>query len=349
MSVLPPDLKNGINTALEVLVENMNSNRDQRHLFVPPYHLFDGFVLTEHSSGVQYTLNLSVHQVGVKEPVRYVANVFLPFQLAGMVTYRHAEVLEATVVHIIINVGKDANIISFLQTYEEVCIRNRMQTHLHVVLFGTGGSSAQTQVAELVSRHPDELISSYELLGSSFSHSNGFKHVSEKLLPGDLLLLMDYTFTFTHQFIWHAQMNAVKGRQAYFPILYSFYKPELVVRYLQHQPPMLIAPDTGFFLRYNYQAVAIFNSDYELISKMTLDTTAAAKNDDVRFVDKAMASEIYVMRALEPYLRRKYRTRSCDGLSSNSRSVCMNSKADAIGSKKLLGALLTHHDLLDTV
>ena len=112
---------------------------------------------------------------------------------------------------------------------------------------------------------------------------------------------------------------------------------------------MLIAPDTGFFLRYNYQAVAIFNSDYDRVSRVTLDNNTGTRNDDVRFVDKAIASEIYVMRALEPYLRRKYRTRSCEGLSSNSHSACMNSKADAIGSKKLLGALLTHHDLLDAV
>lgn len=146
-------------------------------------------------------------------------------------------------------------------------------------------------------------------------------------------------------------MNAVRGRQAYFPILFSYYKPELVSQYVHRSQQLAISADSGFFLRYNYQVVAIYKSDYDAVNNVILTNPGgAARNDDVRFVDKALHSNIYVMRSLEPFLRRKYLTRTCNtSTGSSAHTACMNSKADAIGSKKMLGSLLISHDLLDSV
>jgi hypothetical protein len=146
-------------------------------------------------------------------------------------------------------------------------------------------------------------------------------------------------------------MNTIKGRQIYFPILFSFYKPDLVQQHLQRPLQMLISADTGFFLRYNYQVVSIFKSDFTIIGGFA-DSAGKSNshlNDDVKFVDKVLSTDIYAMRALEPYLRRHYRPRTCKGLSGNTHLACMNSRADAIGSKKILGSLLVSHDLLDKI
>lgn len=346
---LPTDVSKGMNMALEVLVGVMNQHETAKTMFIPPYHLYDGFMLVEHSSGVQYTLHMSLHQTGSEVPVEGIANVFLPFQGAGMATYQLAKELERKTVHLIVNVGKTSDLSQFVRMYEDVCIRNSLGTHLHVVIFGSEGN-VRSQIADLVARHPREPISSYELMEGRFSHSLGYKHVSDKLLEDDLLLLLDHTFLFTSEFIWHVRMNAVKGRQAYFPILFSFYKPELVNRFLKRASQTVISADTGFFLRYNYQVVAIYKSDYDKVRGVELSSAGGvSKNDDVRFVDKALSSDIYVMRALEPYLRRNYRVRSCSSLSGSALTACMNSKADAIGSKKILGSLLISHELLDAV
>ena len=113
-------------------------------------------------------------------------------------------------------------------------------------------------------------------------------------------------------------------------------------------PPNLSA-DTGFFLRYNYQVVGIYKSDFDVVRKMTIKRkVGGARNDDIRFVEKLISSDMYVMRALEPYLRRKYQTRTCKSLSGVQKQVCENSKADAIGSKRMLASLLIDHNLLNS-
>ena len=334
--------------ALEVLIDHMNHFQSHTPRFLPPYHLFDGYMVTDRSSGIQYSLHLSVHKAGQKVPVEYRADVFLPFQGAGMATYQEATPLRQRTVHLIINAGRTADLGPFLNMYESICIRNKLGTHLHIVLFGNEGK-ARSQLADVVARHPRDLISSYEVMEGGFSHSSGYKHVADKLSVDDLLVMLDYNFVFTSEFIDHVRMNAVKGLQAYFPILFSYYKPELVAQYVRTSQQSTISADTGFFLRYNYQVVAIYKSDYDIINGITLSNAGGvAKNDDVRFVDKALHSSIYVMRGLEPFLRRKYLTRTC-GSSSSVRAACMNSKADAIGSKKMLASLLIGHDLLDSV
>ena len=71
---------------------------------------------------------------------------------------------------------------------------------------------------------------------------------------------------------------------------------------------MLISADTGFYLRYNYQVVSIFKSDFTTVGGFADSTKSSTHlNDDVKFVDKVLSTDIYAMRALEPYLRRHYR------------------------------------------
>lgn len=304
-------------------------------------------MLTDHSSGVQYKLYLSLHKKGTKRPLEYLADVFLPFHGAGMARYDSVATLSSKTVHLIVNAGKTADLTDFVRMYERVCINNALPTHLHVVMFGREGG-ARLQLAELVGRHPTESISSYELMEGVFSHAGGYQHVASKLQHDDLMVLLDYHFTFTSKFIWHVQMNTVKGQQAYFPILFSFYKTDLVRHYVDKSLLSTISADTGFFLRYNYQVVAIFKCDFDKVT-LNRNESPSSKNDDVKFLDKALSSDIYVMRALEPSLWRQYLSRSCDRLSGTSYTSCMNSKADAIGSKKMLGNLLVSHNLLDTV
>ena len=337
----------GINMALAVLVTSMNKHQGSSSQFVSPYSLLDGYMLTDHSSGVQYKLHLSLHKTGTKHSLEYLADVFLPFHGAGMTHYAAVESLSKRTVHLIINVGKTADLTNFVYMYEKVCIDKALPTHLHVVMFGVEGE-ARVQLAELVSRHPTEPISSYELMEGVFSHTGGYQHVASKLQPDDLMVLMDYHFSFTSQFIWHVQMNTVMQQQMYFPILFSYYKTDLIRKYVAKSHLSTISADTGFFLRYNYQVVGIFKCDYDTVS-LRPSEAPSGKNDDVKFLDKALSSDIYVMRALEPSLRRPYLKRSCDRLSGTSHTSCMNSKADAIGSKKMLGNLLISHDLLDTV
>ena len=60
------------------------------------------FAISDHSSGIEYILHMSVHRQGSKEPLDYIANVFLPYQGVGMVTYQESSTFLQTTVNIII-------------------------------------------------------------------------------------------------------------------------------------------------------------------------------------------------------------------------------------------------------
>lgn len=313
--------------------------------FIPPYQLIDGYTITDHSSGVQYNLYVSVHRQDEDKAIEYIANVFLPFQGAGMATYRLAQPVLSQVVNIILCVAKTHDINEFLKFYESVCLHSSTSnTNLHVVMFGTN-SKAKSGMSRLQVAYPHTSIVLYEIENAPFSYSHGYDHIAQKLTDDSLMLLFDHNFHFTGMFLTHCRMLARQGSQAFFPVAFSFYKPELIEEYSQKPPKSLISSDTGFFLRYNYQVVALYRSDYNLIGGF-----GAAKgnsNDDVRFIDMVLETSVYALRALAPYLRRNYKPRSCKGLVANSYSVCMNSKADSIASKKVLGALLAANGLMD--
>ena len=341
-------IKTGINSALEALLEIMNEREGRSQPFVPPYHLYDGFVVSDHSSGIEYVLHISVHHKQSADPMDYIANVFLPYNGGAMASYRESRVLLQIVVNIVISVGQSTDLTSFLQMYEQVCLTPILKTHLHIAMFGKN-EKVLTQVNQLLSRYSHGEISTYELSISAVSYTEGFSYVANLLKDDDLMVFFDHSFVFTSDFLDHCRMNTIKDEQVYLPILFSFYKPELVQK-LQ-KPSMLISAETGFFLRYNYQVVSIFRSDFMHMNGFADSTQSSNShlNDDVKFVDKILSTDIYAMRALEPYLRRHYRPRTCKGLSGNAHLACMNSRADAIGSKKILGSLLVSHDLLDKI
>ena len=346
---LPNSVKTGVNTALEVLLNVMNEREGSTHPFLPPYHLYDGFTTIDHSSGVQYSLHMSVHRKGVSIPQEYVASVFLPFQGAGMVRYENAQSQFDTTVHLIVNIIRTTDLTDFLRMYEAVCLQPKLKAHLHLVFFGAN-VQASSLVSKLITDYPHGGITKYENNQGNFSLSEGYKLVANRLNDDDLMVFFDSSFVFTSEFLDHCRMNALQGKQVFSPILFSFYKPDLVKKHLQHNPLMMISADTGFFLRYNYQVVSLYKSDYVTISKSKGTTHSKGHlNEDVKFLDKVLSTNVYVMRALEPYLRRHYRPRTCNGLSRNARLACMNSMADNIGSKKILGSILVSHDLLDTI
>ena len=345
---LPGSVKSGINTALEVLLDIMNGKEEHNHPFVPPYHLFDGFMVTDQSSGILYILHMSVHREAVEEPVEYVANVFLPFQGVGMANYQEFKVLSNKVVNVIVSVGKTHDISEFLEMYESVCLVHKWKTHLHVALFGKN-ENTKSKIALLTKKYPKEKITLHEVGNKGFSHSAGYDFVANTLNGTELMVFFDQNFIFTSEFLSHCRMNTIQGKRAYFPVLFSMYKPELVQKYIQRPPQMIISADSGFFLRYNYQVASIYKSDYTQIGGWGNSEQGASLNDDVRFLDRVLASDISVMRALEPYVRRNYKARSCKGLTGNTLQACMNSRVDAIGSKKILGSLIVNHDLLDKI
>ena len=143
-------------------------------------------------------------------------------------------------------------------------------------------------------------------------------------------------------------MNTIKGKQVFSPILFSFYKPDIVQKYASNVKHGSISSETGFFVRYNYQVTSIYRSDYAKVGGFKR-SKGSSGSDDKHFLENILKSDIYLMRAIEPFLTRIYKPRNCKKLKTKaSQEMCMNSVADSIGNKKILGSYILHNGILDS-
>ena len=353
MVPLPKSLEKGIKQALEIFVQTMtNANKILEHskdLSILSYNFTDGFVLMEYSAGVQYNLHLFVHMKGKAKPVEFVANVFLPLLGAGMTTYQKYSSLLNGTVHVIINIRATSSLESFLRMYQDVCIvKNKIKMHLHVSMLADNPKAGQ-QISHLAMRYPRELITVYDFSQLGLTITEGYKNVVRNIPhDDDLVILMDDKLHFTKSFIRHVLLNVVKGRQVYMPVFFSFYNPEFVSRYLKNNQTADISADTGFFLYYNYQIIGIYKSDYDKVMRTRSESAGKViRNDIYTLVDQLLSSDLYIMRSLEPHLRRKYQPKVCTSLSGWQLKLCMSSKTDRIGNKQILTSLLIEHHVLD--
>ena len=333
---LPSRLKNSISTALDIVAKRVNTSDNRAVL---PYALIDGFLLVDEAWGFEYVLRMS--SVNSRKPSdHHIAHVYFPLQGAGMTILRPVQNSLKTVVNLIVPVPRRHTLATFLEFFETDCIKENV--HLHLVFF-EHDEPMTNKIKQIQQIYPNARIVCHELKGHVYSTSRAYNYVSTKLANHELMVFFELSFYFTSEFLQHCRMNAIQGKQAYSPMLFAFYKPDLVTKYAPQKQQTIITTNTGFFLRYNYQVLALYNSDFIALGRLT--KLKGSGTDDVRFVDKLLLSNVYLMRALEPYLRKNYKPRSCKGLKTSAKSACMNSMADSIGSKKVLGSLAASQNI----
>ena len=344
---IPMRLRESINKALQIVVAKMNATeREDPH--VPPYTLIDGFLSVDEAMGIEYHFHMSATRRSSGVQVNYLAQVFLPFGGPGMSVYRETSPLEGTTIHLIVPVGNSA-LTPFLEFYEVVCLKDPLPIQLHLVFF-SHDEPMKRKISQMRDVYPHAMIQTHELQGQRFSHSTAYAHVADLLPDSSLMVFFDISFEFSLTFFTHCRLNAIRGRQVYFPVLFSLYQAELLERESQTAASMMVSPDTGFFLRYNYQVAAIYKSDFVCVGGFRKSSPEShQESDDMVFVNNILRTNVFLMRALEPNLWRKFQRRRCDTLQGNSQKSCYNSLADSVGSKRTLGAFVVTQNLIDTI
>ena len=69
----------------------------------------------------------------------------------------------------------------------------------------------------------------------------------------------------------------------------------------------------------------------------------------LQLVDQLVSSNLYVMRALEPYLFRPFEYGRCSKLDGQQKKDCIIAQVEAIGSRRLLSSLVAASYQLDWI
>lgn len=337
---LPSDLKLSVNSmALQALVDHLNHFSSK--IYSPPYHLYDGFIVTDFSRGMEYVLRLSIRVQDKPDPFRLVANIFLPFSSPPMVQYRPwTAITTSAAIAMLVHVDQSTNYSQFFSMFEKICLQGSLTISLHVSLTAHDGSDRVIEVmSSLQARYPRSNIT-YRLVTQT-ARGYGLHQV----VPHEkdtLLLIFDPNYVLTETFIDHCLMNTIANKQVYFPVIFSLYN-SMIADKLNIPRKSIVTSETGFWNKYNYRVLCIYQSDYHDVGG--LDTTAQS-GEDVGLFEKIRGSRLKIFRALEPHLVRPFMQRSCEDLPEAEKVTCHNAVMDTIGSRRQLGLLVLKHKLV---
>ena len=339
---LPTDLKYSVNAmALQALINHLNHFSPKGHEYTPPYHFYDGFVLNDFSRGVEYALRLSVHLNGNSRPYQLVANVFLPFSSAPLVQYRPwSTVTKLMLMSMLVHFDQYSHHSHFLNLFEKICLQRNLRVSLHVIVTAFDGSDKIIEeLSSLQSRHPKAEIT-YKLTTQT---ARG--HALHQIVPedkGQLLLFFDPNYILTETFIDHCLMNTIANKQVFFPVIFSLYNSDIADK-LNIPRKSIVSAETGFWNKYNYRVVCIYQSDYQSVGGFD---TSLQSGEDVALFEKVRDSPLKIFRALEPYLVRPFMQRSCQDLPEAQQVTCLDAIMDTVGSREQLGLLALQHKLV---
>ena len=328
--------------ALQALINHLNHFSPKGHQYTPPYHLYDGFIVTDFSRGLEYVLRISVRLHETSDPYRLVGNIFLPFSSPPMVQYKSwSTITGTTTVILIVHIDQYTNYSQFFSLFEKICLKGNLKVNLRVSLSTFDGSDKVIEeISSLRSRYPTKDIW-YKLITQTAR-----SYALHQAVPQDqkhLLLFFDPSYILTETFIDHCLMNTIANKQVYFPVIFSLYNSDIADR-LNIPRKSIVSAETGFWNKYNYRVVCIYQSDYERIGGY--DTTMTSGEDLALFEKIRSLPKLRIFRALEPYLVRPFMQRSCQNLPETERVMCLNAVMDTVGSRRQLGLLVLQHKLV---
>ncbi|XP_039291435.1 chondroitin sulfate synthase 1 isoform X1 [Nilaparvata lugens] len=250
--------------------------------------------------------------------------------------------------------GRFSTFQRFVKNFEEVCLETRERVSLIVVLFPSEDDSSVeetfTLVKALQSRHAwarIEVIPVFDGFARANALHLGAQHVSSPV--DDLLLFIDVDMVFDASVLRRVRLNTVRGKLAYFPIVFSEFDPGVVYANGTAISHFLIDEVTGYWRQYGFGIASVYKSDLIQVGGLNVSIRGWGK-EDVDLFDRFVAdARLHVMRAPDARLVHVWHTVECSShLSEQQTRMCCATRADTYASARQLGSLILDSPSKDT-
>ncbi|XP_057685133.1 chondroitin sulfate synthase 1-like isoform X2 [Corythoichthys intestinalis] len=241
--------------------------------------------------------------------------------------------------------GRYETFARFMANVERVCLIPRQNVKLVVLLFGDDNATERVRQAEV------ELLRRYHIkypraeleikaLGGSFSRALALEVGAARFPNASLLFFCDVDLLFTADFLQRCRANAVAGRFAYFPVVFSQYDP--LVAYGGRAPDDLytLTSEAGLWRNFGFGVVCARKGD--LLGAGGLDTSIRGWGlEDVDLYDKFVRSGAAApFRSVDPGIVHVHHAVTCDSrLEPKQYKMCLGSRAASRGSAHRLAKL----------
>lgn len=240
----------------------------------------------------------------------------------------------------------------FVSVYEDVCVQDDRKTTLTLVLYPsltepTSFGSSVDIVQRLQSKYP---LAKFNIVPASgtFARAEALELGARKYDDNvdDLLFFIDVDMVFTSKTLDRIRTNTIKGKQAYFPIVFSEYDPDFSNEGSSTlKNHFMVDRDSGYWRQFGYGIMSVYKSDLKTVGGFDTGIHGWGK-EDVDLFNKfvSTATNFSVFRAVDPQLVHVFHIVDCDTkLDDVQLAMCMGSRADTYGSVPQLAKYIYNH------
>lgn len=337
--------------------------------------LVNGYKRFDPTRGTEYILDMLfledatgqeiLKRIAAVRPLNEVEIVPVPF------VTEHTRVI----LLVIIRASERNQALQFLENYAKACIEKQESTvMLLIFLYGPQdpGKGEKEDVFRPVKDLVNDLVNKYRSNGAKlawFSVKTVGKMppyfaivdlVSRKLSTESLILLCHVDMEIHPEYINRVRMNTILKTQVFFPIPFNQYHPALAYKHIPFPDNVDVKKDLGHFDEDSFEHVSFYLADYLSVRKQLENAISMIKTDkDLKnenlynlhfdLFDIFLQSKLHVMRAVEPYLRIKFKFESCDQESNMvTYQECLHTREKNLGTKSQMAAAILSHAEIDT-
>ncbi|KAM3849953.1 chondroitin sulfate synthase 3-like [Diretmus argenteus] len=233
--------------------------------------------------------------------------------------------------------------VRFMENFEKTCLIPNENVKLAIILVDNDSNQDREKHMELIKdyrkRYPKAHLSVIPMTGG-FSRGLALELGSSQLDNATLLFFCDVDLIFNGDALQRCRDNTIRGRQVYFPVVFSQYDPKVV--YAGNRPEentFVFTKKSGFWRDYGFGIACVFKSD--LITAGGFDTSIEGWGlEDVDLFTKVINSGLKVFRSQEPGMVHMYHPVHCDSsLQHKQHKMCLGSKASTYASVVQLAEL----------
>ncbi|CAH1788052.1 unnamed protein product [Owenia fusiformis] len=312
--------------------------------------LVNGYRRFDPTRGMEYTLDLTVKEkFGKSTEIHKRVHLVRPLSQVEIVPMPY--VTENTRVNLILPVSAEDRdgVVSFLDSYAHTCLDSGDNTNLFIVFIYNPQDPIDKDdifavLKSMITYYENKYQNGARIAWTSIHSSSPnpefivMDAVSKKFPPQSLFLICSVGMELAIEFLNRVRMNTISGWQAFFPIGFYQYKPNLIYDETPYPTTIEINKNVGHFDNNLYEQASFYNSDYQYARKTISDSVISKIEMYDMFIKY---HHLHVFRAIEPALKHRFRERHCKPtLTETAYKRCLKSIATGLASRSQLALLI---------
>ncbi|XP_078097722.1 chondroitin sulfate synthase 1 [Mustelus asterias] len=268
--------------------------------------------------------------------------IFVPFQV-GATNVGPKEPKDEKINILVPLSGRFEMFVRFMENFERTCLISNQNVKLVILLFNSDSNPDKTKQVELMRdyrvKYPKAEVQLLPVAGE-FSRALALQLGSAQFSNDSLLLFCDVDLIFTVDFLQRCRDNTVRGKGAYFPIIFTQYDPKIVhTGKVSNDNNYVFTIQTGFWRHYGFGITCVYKSDLLLAGGFDVSIQGWGM-EDVDLFNKFIEVGLKPFRSQEVGIVHIYHSIYCDpNLESKQLKMCVASKASTYGSTQQLAEL----------